>query len=339
MSTDNLAAVLRRPGEIVLEERPVPRLGPDDVLVRMCAVGVCGSDVHYYEHGRIGDFVVEAPLVLGHESAGVIVRVGTAVEDLRPGQRVALEPGVGCRRCPACRSGRYNLCPDVRFFGTPPVDGAFARYVAHPCDYVFAVPDSVSDDAAALLEPFSVGLWAIRQARLVAGETVLVTGAGPIGLCALLAARAAGAGQVVVTDVNPARLDLARRLGATAVLDVRTQPLGQAQPDAHVLLECSGAPAVAAEALAGLRPAGRAVFVGMGADLLALPLPLVQSRELHLTGTFRYANTYPAAIALVGQGRVDLDALVTGHLPLERTAEALRAGASDPRVVKTIVTC
>lgn len=338
MSTDNLAAVLRRPGEIVLEERAVPGLGPDDVLVRIRAVGVCGSDVHYFEHGRIADFVVESPLVLGHEASGVIVEAGTRVADLRPGQRVALEPGVGCRRCPACRSGRYNLCPDVRFFGTPPVDGAFTRYVAHPQDYAFAVPDSVSDDAAALLEPFSVGLWATRRARLAPGESVLVTGAGPIGLCALLAARAAGAGEVVVTDVNPARLDVARRLGATAVLDVRTEPLGQARLDAHVLLECSGVPAVAGEALAALRPAGRAVFVGMGADALSLPLPLVQSRELVVTGTFRYANTYPAAIALAAQGQVDLDALVTGHLPLERTADALRVGARDPHAVKTIVT-
>src|SRR5512141_2535439 len=180
-------AVLHRAHDLRLEERPIPRPGPDEVLVAIRAVGVCGSDVHYWHEGRIGDFVVQAPLVLGHECAGVVVESGAEVTSLAPGDRVALEPGVPCRRCPACKSGRYNLCPDVIFMATPPVDGAFAQYVVHPADFAYRLPDHASLEEGALLEPLSVGIHAARRAGVGLGDTVLVGGAGPIGLTALLA--------------------------------------------------------------------------------------------------------------------------------------------------------
>src|SRR3954471_21828236 len=194
----NRAAVLTPAREIVLEDRPVPEPGPREVLVEIAAVGVCGSDVHYYEHGRIGDFVVEAPLVLGHESAGRVVALGEGATRHAVGDRVALEPGVPCGRCQECRAGRDNLCPDVVFFPPPPVDGAFANYVTIHEDFAFALPDGMSDDAGALMEPLSVGIWACRKAAVTAGDRVLITGAGPIGLLAMQVALAFGATQVEI---------------------------------------------------------------------------------------------------------------------------------------------
>ena len=199
-------AVMVRLGEIEIEERPVPEPGPGQVLVEVSAVGVCGSDVHWFTEGRIGELVVDGPLVLGHEAAGVVRALGPGASRLSPGQRVALEPGVPCRRCRACRSGHYNLCPDIRFFATPPVDGAFARYVVHDEDFAHPLPDHVSDDAGALLEPLSVAIWATWKAGISVGDRVLVTGAGPIGLLVTAVAKAAGAVEVVVSDTQPARL-------------------------------------------------------------------------------------------------------------------------------------
>jgi L-iditol 2-dehydrogenase len=332
----NRAAVLLRPGEIVVEERPVPRPGPREVLVEVTAVGVCGSDVHYYEHGRIGEHVVEAPLVLGHESAGRVAEVGEAVTRHAVGDRVTLEPGVPCGRCRECRAGRYNLCPDVVFFATPPIDGAFANYVTIHEDFAFGLPDGLSDDVGALMEPLSVGIWACRKAGVSAGDRVLVTGAGPIGLLAMQVARAFGATEVTVTDVSPERLELAERTGATRALRADRESVDGLEVDA--LLECSGHPAALAGGIGVIRPAGTAVAVGMGPGATAeVPLSLIQNREIWLTGTFRYANTYPTAIALAAEGRVDLEAIVTGHFGLDETDAALRAGREDPGSVKPVV--
>jgi L-iditol 2-dehydrogenase len=334
----NRAAVLHGVRDLRIEDVPVPEPGPREVLVEVRAVGVCGSDVHYYEHGRVGPYVVREPLILGHESGGVVVDRGPGAERHRVGQRVALEPGVPCGRCRQCRAGRYNLCPDVRFFATPPVDGAFCNYVTIHEDFAFPLPDSVSDDAGAMMEPLSVGVWACRRARLVGGEHVLVTGAGPIGLLAMQAALALGATAATVTDVSPHRLELARRTGATTVLDLRSQALGEAGVEADVLLECSGHPAALADGIRALRPAGVAVAVGMGpGEEATIPLALLQNRELTLTGVFRYANTYPTAIELAATGRVDVEAIVTGHFPLDQAERALQAGKQDPTSVKAVV--
>jgi L-iditol 2-dehydrogenase len=329
-------SVLNGPGDVAVVERPVPRPGPAEVLVRVASVGVCGSDTHYYEHGRIGSYVVEQPLVLGHEASGLITEVGEGVPADRVGQRVSIEPGVPDLTCAQCLAGRYNLCPNMRFFATPPVDGAFAEYVVVHEAFAHPVPDAIGDDAAALLEPLSVGIWACRKARISAGARVLVTGAGPIGLVALQCALAFGATEVAVSDVNPARLALARELGATAAVDARGG-LGVLDRPPQVLLECSGHPPAIGEAIRALDRAGRAVLVGMGGDEIPLPLSTVQERELELTGTFRYANTWPTAIALVAAGRVDVDRLVTGSYPLDRAEEALTASRRDPASVKVVV--
>jgi len=329
------AAVLVEPGRIVVEERPVPEPGPRQVLVEVAAVGLCGSDVHYYEHGRIGDHVVRAPLVLGHEASGLVVALGSDVRSRTMAERVSLEPGVPCLSCALCLGGRYNLCPRMRFFATPPVDGAFSQYVVLHEDFAHPVPDGLSDEAAALLEPLSVGVWACRKARVRGGSRVLVTGAGPVGLVATQVARAYGATQVVVTDVNPRRLSLAAELGATQVVDVGDAVLGDL--DVDVVIECSGVPAVATESAARLGRAGRMVLVGMGGDAVTLPLSHLQQHEIEVSGTFRYANTWPEAIRLAASGTVRLDALVTGRYGLDEVEAALTAPARDPDCVKPVV--
>jgi L-iditol 2-dehydrogenase len=323
-------------GRIELEERAAPEPGPGEVLVDVRAVGVCGSDVHYYEHGRIGDFVVEEPMVLGHESAGVVSAVGPGVTGLAVGQRVSVEPGVPDRSCPQCLAGRYNLCPQMRFFATPPIDGAFAEQVVVHQAFAHPVPDSMSDDAAALLEPLSVGVWACRKGGVGPGSRVLVTGAGPIGLVAVQTALAFGATSVAVSDVNPARLEMAAALGATELVDARSSSVTDIAPP-NILLECSGFPPAITEGVRALDRAGRAVLVGMGGDEIPLPLSVVQGRELEVTGTFRYANTWPTAIALVAAGRIDLDRLVTGHYGLADAEASLTVGRNDPSSVKVIV--
>ncbi|MEJ7653098.1 MAG: alcohol dehydrogenase catalytic domain-containing protein [Chloroflexia bacterium] len=220
----NRAAVMYGIHDVRVEETPVPLPGPKEVLVEVHSVGVCGSDMHYYEHGRIGRFVVREPLILGHEAMGVVAAVGADATKHEVGDRVTIEPGIPCGECRECRAGRYNLCPWVSFFATPPVDGAFTSYVAVHQDFVYTLPDNISNDAGALIEPLSVGVWAWRKARPIGGEHVLVTGAGPIGLLAMQAALAMGAVEAVITDVNPpardrpkARCDpCARRFGDAA---------------------------------------------------------------------------------------------------------------------------
>jgi L-iditol 2-dehydrogenase len=331
------ASVLQGPGKITVEERERPTPGHDQVLVRVGSVGVCGSDTHYFDHGRIGRFVVEQPLVLGHEASGVVVEVGPGVSALAPGQRVSVEPGVPDMTCVHCLSGRYNLCPNMRFFATPPIDGAFAEYVVAHQAFAHPVPDGVSDDAAALLEPLSVGVWACRKGGVTAGSRVLVTGAGPVGLVSVQTALAFGATEVIVSDVNPERLALARELGATLAVDARTEPVQSLAAAPQILLECSGYPPAIGDGIRALDRAGRAVLVGMGGDEVPLPLAVVQERELTVTGTFRYANTWPTAIALVASGRVNLDRLVTGHFGLADVEAALTAGRRDPSSVKAVV--
>lgn len=334
---DNQAAVLQDVGRIELAEVPVPEPGPREVLIEVTAVGICGSDVHYYEHGRIGGFVVRAPLVLGHETAGRIVGVGTDVPDDRVGQRVALEPGVPCGDCKHCRAGRYNLCPDVVFHATPPVDGTLTRYVTLHADFAHPIPDELSDEDGAMIEPLSVGVYACWKADVSVGSRVLVTGAGPVGLLAAQVALASGAAEVVVTDVNPTRLELARQLGATAV-DVREQPLAEQDLTVDVHLECSGAPGALADGLRALEPAGISVAIGMNPDdEISLPIAAIQAKELRLTGTFRYANTYPAAIALAASGRIQLAPLVSHRFSLAEAEQALTIARRDPSAVKPMV--
>jgi L-iditol 2-dehydrogenase len=330
------AAVLVRAGEVVVEQRPTPHPAPGEVAIQVHAVGVCGSDTHYYDHGRIGRFVVENPLVLGHEAAGVIVELGEGVTDRWVGQRVSIEPGVPDLTCPQCLAGAYNLCPNMQFHATPPVDGTFTEQVVVHAAFTHPVPAGMSDNAAALLEPLSVGVWACRKAGVSPGDRVLVTGAGAIGLVCLQTAIAFGATEVTVSDVNPHRLALATDLGATKIVDASAITPWSGDPPT-VLLECSGNAQATRWGIRLLGLGGRAVLVGMGGESLDLPLSVVQERELHVSGVFRYANTWPTAIDLVATGRVDLDRLVTSTFALADVQHALTAARDDPRSVKAVV--
>ncbi|OZD38985.1 NAD(P)-dependent alcohol dehydrogenase [Rhodococcus sp. 06-1477-1B] len=328
------AAVLTAPHSIELLRISLPELEPDQVLVRVAAVGICGSDVHYYEHGRIGPYVVDKPLVLGHELSGRIERVGSAVDPSRVGSRVAVEPQRACRVCEQCKAGRYNLCPEMEFFATPPIDGAFSTFVAIQSDFAHDVPDSVSDEAAALLEPLSVGIWACRRAEVGPGSRVLVTGAGPIGVIVAQTARAFGASEVIVTDIDPGRREFALAHGATRVLDPAVDRVEDLEVDAFI--DATGVASAVRSGILAVRAAGRVVLVGLGNDDVLLPVSYLQNKEIWLSGVFRYANTWPLAIDLVGSGRVDLDTLVTARFGLADAEKALTIGR-EPGQLKAIV--
>ncbi|GAB3276495.1 NAD(P)-dependent alcohol dehydrogenase [Sinomonas notoginsengisoli] len=320
------ASVLRGVRDVALEERPVPKCAPDEVLVKVSSVGVCGSDVHYYEHGSIGPFVVEAPLVLGHELSGVIVGVGADVDPARVGSRVAVEPQRPCRTCEYCRSGAYNLCPKMEFYATPPIDGAFCEYVTIQDDFAFDVPDKISDHAAALMEPLSVGIAAAQKGRIGIGDTVLIAGGGPIGVIAAQVARAFGAADVVVADISPARRALAARYGARVV-----DPAAESTEDlrAHVFIDASGATPAILNGIRSVRAGGTVVLVG-SADVIPLSVPEIAMREINVTGTFRYTNTWPIARELLLSGKVELDSLVTHVYGLEQAEQAPTGeGAKD----------
>ncbi len=330
------ASVLTGNNVLSVQERPVPEPGADEVLVRVAAVGVCGSDTHYYREGRLGDFVVEGPLVLGHELSGTIVAVGSAVEPGRVGCRVAVEPQRPCMRCRQCRAGRYNLCPDVEFYATPPVDGAFAEYVVIQDSFAYEIPDAMSFEAAALLEPLSVAVAAVRKARIEPASSVLIAGAGPIGIICAQAAKAFGGSRIVVTDVVAERRARALEYGATEVLDpmVDSQRISELGVDAFI--DASGAPQAVDAGIRAVAPAGVAVLVGLGHSTMELPVEQIQNLELTVTGIFRYVNTWPAAIHLAASGFVDLDSLVTGRFDLDHAAQALDSD-QDPQTLKSVV--
>lgn len=329
------ASVLYSARTIGVEERLTPTPGQGQVLVKIASVGACGSDAHYYHHGRIGGYVVEGPLILGHEAAGRIEAVGEGVDASWIGKRVSLEPGVPCARCTECRTGHYNLCPDVVFFATPPVDGTFCEYIAHSVDYVYELPDNVSDDAGALIEPLSVGIWAMKQATVPLGGSVLITGAGPIGLMAVQVARASGVKDIIVADPAENRREAAVMFGATSVFDPTAEDASGLRVD--TLVDCSGVASAIASATASVKPRGSVTLVGMGGDSVALPMSTIQNRELTVKGIFRYAHTWPTGISLATRGLVELDAMVTGHFSLDRVDEALTA---DPALgaIKSAVT-
>jgi L-iditol 2-dehydrogenase len=330
------ASVLVGQRKIELQERPVPRPAADEVLVQVRSVGVCGSDVHYYQEGRIGDLVVTGQLILGHEVSGVVVDVGAEVPADRVGERVAIEPQRPCRRCRHCKTGRLNLCAEMEFYATPPIDGAFCDYVVCPADFAHPVPAALSDHAAALLEPFSVGIWACTKARVEPGSRVFVSGAGPIGALVALAARSFGASEVVVTDLVESRRERILGFGATAAFDPRDAAFDAAALEADAFIECSGATPAVLAGLSALRGGGVAVLVGLGNEMMSLPVQQIMTKEITLTGVFRYVDTWPKAMAAAQRPDVDLDGLVTAEYPLEEAEAALTSDA-DPQSMKSIV--
>ncbi|MGX5769241.1 NAD(P)-dependent alcohol dehydrogenase [Microbacterium trichothecenolyticum] len=329
----NRTALMPELSRIEIVDREVPPIDRRQALVRIESVGVCGSDATYFTVGYIGDWVVRGPIVLGHEVAGTVVAVGNDVARVRVGDRVAIEPGTPCRDCADCMSGNYHLCTDLVFLATPPHDGALTQFMALDERNLHLMPDGMSFDEAAMLEPLSVGIWACRRADLRPGDRVLVSGAGPVGILAAQVARAFGASAVRLTDLSPYRLELAASLG----FEVEAAGEGGDAPEFDVLLECSGAPTALADGLWRLRNGGRAAMVGMPKQATELPLSRLNVRELSVALVNRYAHTWPTAMALVASGRVDAASIVTHRFALEQTADALLLAKREPRSMKAVV--
>ena len=318
-------------------------LGPTDVRVRVHTVGICGSDVHYYQHGRIGPFVVEAPMVLGHEASGTIIEVGREVEHLKEGDRVCMEPGIPDANSRASRLGMYNLDPAVRFWATPPVHGVLRPEVVHPASYTFRLPDTVSFAEGAMVEPLAVGMHAANKAQLRPGDTAAVIGAGPIGMVTALSALAGGCAKVLVADVQQPKLDLAQSLDNRAIVpvNVKQRSLEEAADEltdgwgVDVVFECSGSERAAAGVFEPLRPGGTVVLVGMPGEPIRYDVVAGQIKEARVEHVFRYAHVYPRALALMGSGKINVKPLITDRFSFDESRAAFDfACAMPPESVK-----
>ncbi|RKQ95718.1 D-xylulose reductase [Kushneria sinocarnis] len=341
------ALVLEQQHELSLREIDLPdQLGDEDVRVRIHTVGICGSDVHYYTHGRIGPFVVNEPMVLGHEASGTVIEVGRHVTHLAAGDRVCMEPGIPDLASRASKLGAYNVDPAVRFWATPPIHGCLTPEVVHPAAFTFRLPDSVSFAEGAMVEPFAIGMQAVARADVQAGDVCVVTGAGPIGLMVALAALAGGASEVLVSDLVDDKLAIAGGYTGVTPINVSRESLRDAVSrrcgedwGADVVFEASGSPKVYDDLLACARPAGTVVLVGMPVEPVTLDVVAAQAKELHIETVFRYANVYDRAIALMGSGKVDLKPLISATFPFERSVEAFeRAAAGHAEDVKLQIT-
>jgi L-iditol 2-dehydrogenase len=324
------AAFLVTPRQIALRDIPVPSAGPEDVLIRTKSVGICGSDFHYWKTGTIGSMTIKEPQILGHELSGQVMEVGDAVSNLKVGDRVIVEPGVPCRKCRFCKTGRYNLCLTKRFMSDPPTYGAFAEYVAWPSDFVFRMPDSMSFDEGALVEPLAVGVYSVNRAHITPGDIVMIMGAGPVGLMILQAARAAGAGQIYVADIDEWRLEQAMTMGATAVINARDDVVGKVQDLSRgdyidVTIEASGSPEATNQAVKITRRGGTIVLVGLYEKTeFTYPLLDILMKEVTVVGSYDYANVYPRSLALMASKRFDAKVLITHHLPIEEIQKGFR---------------
>ena len=341
----NKAIFMHGTNEMVWKDVPMPVIKENEVLIKVEAVGICGSDVHYYQHGRIGDFVVEGDFILGHECAGEVVEVGSGVKNLAVGDRVALEPGKTCGKCEFCKEGRYNLCPDVEFFATPPYHGVFTNYVAHPEDMCFKLPENVSNVEGALVEPLAVGLHATDIGGVKLGDTVVIYGSGCIGLVTLLASKARGASKIIIVDVLENRLKKALELGATHVINpmeadvVETVKAITEGKGAHVVVDTAAAVVTVKQTVDVLRIGGTIVLVGMTPkDEVEFNFMKLMGKEGVLKTIFRYRNLYPVAINAIASGAINVKSIVSHEFDFENTKEAFDFVVNNARdVVKAVI--
>ena len=327
-----------------IREVPMPKAGPGQVVVKLEYVGICGSDVHYYEHGRIGGNPVIGDFILWHECAGLITEVGEGVNGLVPGDRVALEPGDTCGACEYCLSGRYNLCPHVIFLATPPVQGCFANYIAFPAKLAFKLPAHISAKEGSLVEPLAVGLEAATVGGVTLGSSVAVLGAGCIGLVSLLASRALGASDIAISDVIDLRLDKARELGATFVSNAAKQDsvsellAASGGRGYDVVIEAAGAVATTQLAPSLVKRGGTIVLVGMPpVDTFPFNFSALMGRVAQIKTIFRYKNQYPTAISALSSGKIDVSGVVTHEYAFDDVAEAFRVNIDERASVVKIV--
>uniref|UniRef100_T1IX42 Sorbitol dehydrogenase n=1 Tax=Strigamia maritima TaxID=126957 RepID=T1IX42_STRMM len=346
---DNLSLVLHKTKDLRLEQRPIPEIGDNDCLVAINSVGICGSDVHYWIDGRIADFIVTEPLVLGHEASGTIAKVGRKVKNFKKGDRVALEVGIPCRACHFCKNGRYNLCPKIKFAATPPHNGTLTRFYAQPEDFCFKLPENVSFEEGALVEPLSVAVSACSKGKVSVGEKVLILGSGPIGLLCMMVAKSAGIFKCCITDVDLGRLEFAEELGADHKLLIndgmtekdivnKIEEIMNGKPD--VTIECSGAESAIRTGILATKEGGRLVLVGMGPSEVKVPLLIAAVKEVDIIGNFRYCNCYPTALALIATGKVEVMKLITHCFNMENSLEAFEVSRSArDGAVKVMIKC
>ncbi len=338
-------AVMLGIGKMGFEERPVPTPKDNEVLVKLEYVGICGSDIHYYETGAIGPYVVEPPFVLGHEAGGTVVGVGKDVKHLKVGDRVALEPGKTCGHCEFCREGKYNLCPDVEFFATPPYDGVFCEYVAHEADLCFKLPENVSTLEGALIEPLAIGFHAANLGGAHIGQTAVVFGSGCIGLVCMMALKAEGVSRIIVVDIMDKRLAKAKELGADIVINSSKEDLKARIAEitegkgVDLVIETAGTEITTRQSIEIAKKGSTIVLVGYSkTGELTLPISLFIDKELTFKSIFRYRHIYPMAIEAVATGRVNLRDIATDFFDLDDIQEAMDKSVSDKmNIVKSVV--
>ncbi|PWJ87893.1 L-iditol 2-dehydrogenase [Oceanotoga teriensis] len=338
-------AVMLGIGKMGFEERDIPKVKDNEALIKLEYIGVCGSDLHYYETGAIGDYVVNPPFVLGHEPGGIVVEIGKNVKNLKIGDRVALEPGKTCGHCEFCKSGKYNLCPEVQFFATPPVDGVFQEYVAHEADLCFKLPENVSTMEGALIEPLAVGFHAAIQGNAKIGQTAVVMGAGCIGLVTMMSLKAMGVSKVYVVDLMEKRLKKALELGADRVINGSNSNVAEeigkltGKKGCDLVIETTGSEIAASQAIDITKKGATIVFVGYSKNgEMTLPMSIAINKELTFKTVFRYRHIYPLAINAVSTGRVNLKGIVTNTYNLDEIQEAMDYSISNKAdIVKTVI--
>ncbi|MEX0350877.1 MAG: L-idonate 5-dehydrogenase [Paracoccaceae bacterium] len=327
--------------DLRIEEREIAEPGPDQVLIRMAAGGICGSDLHYYNHGGFGPVQLKEPMILGHEVAGHVAAVGTAVTGLKEGQLVAVSPSRPCGTCRYCLEGKQNHCLNMRFYGSampfPHIQGAFSEYLVADAAQC-AVADGLSVGEAAMAEPLSVVLHAARQAGDLMGKRVLVTGCGPIGLLAVLVARRAGAVEIAATDIMPFTLDMARQVGADLAINVAETPNALAgfttdKGYFDVLFECSGVAAALSAAVPALRPGATIVQLGLGGDM-TLPMQAMTAKEITLKGSFRFHSEFFTAVEMMGTKRLSVASLITHTVPMAEAVSAFELASDRNQAIK-----
>jgi L-idonate 5-dehydrogenase len=334
------AAIIHAPHDLRIEEYEVAAPGPHQVLVRIRAGGICGSDLHYYHHGGFGTVRIKEPMVLGHEVAGEVVEIGAGVVRVKPGDRVAVNPSLPCGRCKFCLAGQANHCLDMRFYGSamrfPHVQGGFRELLV--CDESQAVPADMPAERAAFAEPLSVCLHAGRQAGPLLGQRVLVTGAGPIGALCVMVARHGGAGEIVATDLRDEPLAIVRRIGADRTLNTATDPdalapYGADKGHFDVVFECSGSAPGLAGAISVTRPGGTIVQVGIAGAEVSVPLNVIVAKEISLRGTFRFHEEFEWAVRMLAAG-LDVGPLLTERVALADAGRAFALASDRGKAMK-----
>ena len=336
-----LGVVIHAPHDLRVEPVAAAPPGPGEVLVRIEAGGICGSDLHYFHHGGFGTVRIKQPMVLGHEIAGVVAEVGAGVSHLRPGVRVAVNPSLPCGQCRYCQDGQQRHCLDMRFMGSamrfPHVQGGFRQALSIPAVQAVPIPDGMSMAEAAMAEPLAVCLHAVRQAGPMIGRRVLVTGCGPIGIITIMAARLAGAAEITATDLSAFPLRHAENAGATTTVDATNSdalaPYAAGKGTFDVMFECSGSGAVLRGAFDALRPGAVIVQVGIGGDV-TLPMNVLVAKEFEVRGSFRFDREFPLAVELMGSGRIDVKPLVTKTLPIADAAAAFELASDRKHAMK-----